>query len=43
MKFETMTVDDLETVIGNHERLKRTDEPTYAEAKAELERRASLR
>lgn len=41
MKFETMTIDDLETVIGHHERLKRTSEPTYAAAKAELERRAS--
>lgn len=41
MKFETMSVGDLETVIANHERLNRTDEPTYALAQAELEQRLS--
>lgn len=41
MKFETMSAGDLETVIANHERLKRTDEPTYAQAQAELEKRLS--
>lgn len=41
MKLETMTVDDLATLVANHERLGRTDAPTYAEAKAEIERRAS--
>ena len=41
MKFETMSVSDLQTVIANHERLKRTDEPTYAQAQTELEKRMS--
>jgi 5-methylcytosine-specific restriction protein B len=41
MKFETMSVGDLETVIANHERLKRTDELTYAQAQGELEKRLS--
>ncbi|RZJ05063.1 MAG: hypothetical protein EON89_05300 [Brevundimonas sp.] len=41
MKFESMSVADLETVVANHERLKRTDEPTYALAQAELESRMS--
>lgn len=41
MKFETMSVGDIETVIANHERLKRTDEPTCELAQAELEKRLS--
>lgn len=41
MKIEALTTDELETLIGNYQRLGQTDKPTYAEAKAELQRRAS--
>jgi hypothetical protein len=36
----TLSVDQLKALVANHERLGATDRPLYAEAKAELLRRA---
>lgn len=41
MNLESMSADDLRTLLANHERLNRTDAETYSAAKAELERRDS--
>lgn len=41
MNVETLPVDRLATLIANHERLGRTDAPTYADAQAELARRST--
>ena len=41
MKLENLSTDELKILIANHERLGRTDEPSYAAALAESERRSS--